>query len=80
MMKSYSLELVQRKIGSGGAGKLATVALLGAAAFLGYKNFVKDKKGKGFSDAQKESSYDADAHEGEDFTARILNAAKRIIK
>lgn len=79
-MKSYSLELVQRKTGSGAVGKLATVALLGAGAYLGYKNLIKDKKNKGYSDEKKESAYDAKAHEGEDFTARILNAAKRIIK
>ncbi len=79
-MKSYSLELVQRKTGSGAVGKLATVALLGAGAYFGYRNFIKDKKGKGTADVQRESSYDADAHEGEDFTARILRAAKRIIK
>lgn len=79
-MKSYSLELVQRKTGSGPVGKLATVALLGAGAYLGYKNFIKDKKGKESSDFVKENSYDAAAHEGEDFTARILKAAKRLIK
>jgi uncharacterized membrane protein YebE (DUF533 family) len=77
-MKSYSLELVQRKTG-GGIGKLAAVALLGAGAYLGYKNLVKDKKKEG-PDVPKESAFDAEAHAGEDFTARILKAAKRIIK
>ncbi|SHI03805.1 hypothetical protein SAMN02745823_02075 [Sporobacter termitidis DSM 10068] len=79
-MKSYSLELVQRKTGSGVLGKLAAVALVGAGAYVGYKNLKKDKKQKSLSEAQGESTYDAQAHEGEDFTARILKAAKRIIK
>lgn len=78
-MKSYSLELVQRKTGSGPMGKLATVALLGAGAYLGYKNFVKKNKDKESSDTFKENSYDTAAHEGADFTTRILRAAKRII-
>lgn len=76
-MKSYSLELVQRKTGSGAVGKLAAMALVGAGAYLGYKNLTKNKKGAAES---KESLFDAAAHEGEDFTARILKAAKRIIK
>lgn len=79
-MKSYSLELVQRKTGSGAFGKLAAVALLGAGAYLGYKNLKKDKKSIECSETQLGSSYDAEAHEGEDFTARILKAAKRMIK
>lgn len=61
-MKSYSLELVQRKTGSGALGKLATVALLGAGAYFGYKNFIKDHK----------------SSEGEGLTTRILKAAKYI--
>jgi uncharacterized membrane protein YebE (DUF533 family) len=77
-MKSYSLELVQRKTGSGALGRLATLALLGAGAYLGYKNLINDKKQK--KDVATENAYDAEAHEGEDFTARILKAAKRIIK
>ena len=76
-MKSYSLELVQRKTGSG-VGKLATVAILGAGAYWVYKNLKKDKKENEASD--QENAYDAEAHEGEDFTTRILKAAKRIIK
>lgn len=79
-MKSYSLELVQRKTGSSGFSKLAAMALLGAGAYLGYKNITKNKQYKGFSEVQKESAYDADAHAGDDFTARVLKAAKRIIK
>lgn len=79
-MKSYSLELVQRKTGSGAVGKLATVALLGAGAYLGYKNLKRDKKDKVISEGYKESLYDSEAHEGDNFTARILKAAKRIIK
>lgn len=78
-MKSYSLELVQRKTGSGALGKLATVALLGAGVYLGYKNLKTDKKPTEFSDGHSRGTYDAAAHEGEDFTARILKAAKRVI-
>ncbi len=79
-MKSYSLELVQRKTGSGAFGKLATVALLGAGAYLGYKKLKSDKKNPDTLENGGESVYDAAAHEGEDFTDRILKAAKRIIK
>lgn len=61
-MKSYSVELVQRKTGSGALGKLATAALLGAGAYYGYKNFLKGKK----------------SGEGEGLTTRILKAAKII--
>lgn len=77
-MKSYSLELVQRKTGSGAAGKLAAIALIGAGAYLGYKNLGKNKKV--IADVPKENNFDAEAHEGEDFTARILKAARRILK
>ncbi len=78
-MKSYSVELVQRKTGSGAFGKLATVALLGAGAYLGYKSLKKGKKHPEYSDGRTGSTYDAAAHEGEDFTARILKAAKKVI-
>lgn len=79
-MKSYSLELVQRKTGTGTLGKLAAVALLSAGAYVGYKNLKKDKKQNDLPGVQRNNAYDAEAHEGEDFTARILKAAKRIIK
>jgi uncharacterized membrane protein YebE (DUF533 family) len=77
-MKSYSLELVQRKTGGGALGKLAAVALLGAGAYLGYKKLKGEPK---HQDHEKcsDNKYDAEAHEGEEFTARILKAAKRII-
>lgn len=78
-MKSYSLELVQRKTGSGAFGKLVTVALLGAGVYMGYKNLKTEKKSIEFSNGHSGSTYDAAAHEGEDFTARILKAAKRVI-
>ncbi len=76
-MKSYSLELVQRR--SGVFGKLAAAALIGAGAYYGYKKLAKEDKYKDLSDADN-SGYDAQAHEGDDFTARILKAAKRIVK
>ena len=63
-MKSYSVELVQRKTGSGAFGKLAAVALLGTGAYFGYKSFIKDKK----------------ASVAENLTTRILKAAHSIIK
>ncbi|MCL2391344.1 MAG: hypothetical protein FWC66_01885 [Oscillospiraceae bacterium] len=78
-MKSYSLELVQRKTNSGLLGKVAIAALVGAGAYLGYKKLTDEKKNKDFTDGVG-STYDAEAHEGEDFTARILRAAKRIIE
>lgn len=78
-MKSYSLELVQRKTGSGTLSKLAVLAVLGTGAYLGYKNLAGTKKPKEYSDENTASTYDAAAHEGEDFTARILKAAKRVI-
>ncbi len=77
-MKSYSLELVRRN--SGAFGKLAALALIGTGVYLGYKNLKKDNAYDTLSDAGGDSAYDAQAHEGEDFTARILKAAKRIIK
>lgn len=79
-MKSYSLELVQRKTGSSTIGKLATVALLGAGAYMSYKNLLKDKQKTESAPNQNERAYDTEAHEGEDFMARVLKAAKRIIK
>ena len=79
-MKSYSLELVQRKTGSGAFGKLMAAALLGAGAYLGYKNIVKTKKQQDSADIIGAGGYDKEAHEGEDFTARILKAARRVIK
>jgi len=79
-MKSYSLELVQRKTGTGAPGKIALLAALGAGAYLGYKRLTDVKKNPDFSDGRSGSTYDSEAHEGEDFTARILRAAKRIIR
>ena len=77
-MKSYSLELVQRKTGSGMIGKVAVVALVGIGAYYGYKKIKDDDKK---TDAEGVSgTYDLDAQEGEDFTARVLRAARRIIK
>ena len=77
-MKSYSLELVQRKTGSGILGKLATAALIGAGVYYGYKKLNKEDDDAAKKD--EENTFDAQAHEGEDFTNRILKAAKRIIK
>ncbi len=79
-MKSYSLELVQRRTGSGAFGKLATLALIGAGAYYGYKKLKGDKNNSDTSEVNNDRTYDAEAHEGEDFTDRILKAAKRIIK
>ena len=78
-MKSYSLELVQRKTGSGLA-KLSAAALLGAGAYVGYKRLKKSTPGNARKDSEGELSYDSEAREGEDFTARILRAAKRLVK
>jgi len=79
-MKSYSLELVERKTGTGRIGKLAVVALLGIGAYYGYKKIKDDdKKEKTYTDGVS-GTYDLDAQEGEDFTARVLRAARRIIK
>ena len=78
-MKSYSLELVQRKTGSGTFGKLVAVAALGAGAYVGYRRLTNDKKNTEGANRRKHSTYDAEAHDGENFTARILKAAKRVI-
>lgn len=75
-MKSYSLELVQRKTGSGTVGKLASLALIGAGLYYGYKALTSDKKNSG---SGVDKTYDTEAHQGEDFTARILRAAKRVV-
>ena len=78
-MKSYSLELVQRKTNDGILGKVALAALIGAGAYLGYKKLTDEKNNKDFNDVVG-STFDPEAHDGEDFTARILRAAKRIIE
>jgi len=79
-MKSYSLELVERKTGAGVIGKVALVALLGAGAYYGYKK-IKDDDNKDTTYTEGVGgTYDLDAQEGEDFTARVLRAARRIIK
>jgi len=78
-MKSYSLELVQRKTSDGLIGKVALAALVGAGAYLGYKKLTQEKT-KDFTEVTGGSTYDAEAQEGEDFTQRILRAAKRIIE
>ena len=80
-MKSYSLELVQRKSGSSSLGKLSTAVLLGVGVYTGYKRLKSSPTTKSAGAAStKDFAYDAGAHEGEDFTARILKAAKNIIK
>jgi len=79
-MKSYSLELVQRKgNGSGAIGKAAITALAGLGAYYGYKWYKKRDDNKATSDGTG-GVYDLDAQEGEDFTSRVLRAARRIIK
>lgn len=78
-MKSYSLELVQRKTGSGALGKMVALAALGVGAYAGYRRLTDDKKNKDVPCGQKDCVYDAEAHEGENFTARVLKAAKRVI-
>ena len=78
-MKSYSLELVQRKTGSGVLGKIAVTALVGIGAYYGYKWYKKDDK-KEKKNTEGVVGYDLDAQEGEDFTSRVLRAARRIIK
>jgi len=78
-MKSYSLELVQRKTGGGWLGRTAIVALVGIGAYYGYKKLKDDDTKVGSSDGVS-GTYDLDAQEGEDFTARVLRAARRIIK
>jgi len=77
-MKSYSFELVQRKAGGGWLGKTAIVALVGIGAYYGYKKLKEDDT-KTAADGVS-GTYDLDAQEGEDFTARVLRAARRIIK
>lgn len=78
-MKSYSLELVQRKTGDGALSKLALIAAIGAGVYYGYKWITDEKKEKNFTDGVNGVTYDAEAHEGESFTARVLKAAKRIV-
>ena len=78
-MKSYSLELVQRKTGTGLVGKIAVTALVGIGAYYGYKK-IKDDDKKTSAVDNLSGTYDLDAQEGEDFTARVLRAARRIIK
>ena len=78
-MKSYSLELVQRKTGGGLVGKVAIAALAGVGAYYVYKWYKKEDKKDKDSDSGV-SSYDLDAQEGEAFTSRVLRAARRIIK
>ena len=78
-MKSYSVELVQRKTGAGSLGKVAIAALAGIGAYYGYKWIKKDNKDKTYTEGVG-GSYDLDAQEGEDFTSRVLRAARRIIK
>jgi len=78
-MKSYSLELVQRKTGGGAIGKIAILALVGVGAYYGYKK-IKDDDTKAAAADGVSGTYDLDAQEGEDFTARVLRAARRIIK
>jgi len=79
-MKSYSLELVQRKTGSGALGKLALLAIVGAGAYYGYKKLTDEAKKDDFTAGRSESTFDREAQDGEDFTARVLRAAKRIVK
>ena len=79
-MKSYSLELVQRKTSSGLPGKIALLAVVGAGAYFGYKRVTDTTNAPDFTDGRSGSDYDGEAHEGEDFTARVLRAARRIIK
>ena len=79
-MKSYSMELVQRKAGGSGVlGKTALAALAGIGVYYGYKWYKKDKDEKATGSVSG-NSYDLDAQEGEDFTSRVLRAARRIIK
>jgi len=79
-MKSYSLELVQRKTGGGLVGKVAILALVGIGAYYGYKKIKDDDDAKKVAVDGVSGTYDLDAQEGEDFTARVLRAARRIIK
>jgi len=79
-MKSYSLELVQRKSGSGAVGKTALAALAGIGIYYGYKWYKKDKDTKNSTGSTSGSTYDLDAQEGDSFTERVLRAARRVIK
>jgi len=80
-MKSYSLELVQRKgNGSGMLGKTAIAALAGLGAYYGWKWYKKRDDNKDKDPSSVTGAYDLDAQEGEDFTSRVLRAARRIIK
>jgi len=79
-MKSYSLELVQRRTGGGIVGKVAVAALVGIGAYYGYKKIKDDDKKTAGAIDNVSGTYDLDAQEGEDFTARVLRAARRIIK
>ena len=78
-MKSYSFELVQRRSGLDTIGKIVGLAALGVGLYYGYKALTKDTKNQGTSNVP-ENTFDVEAHEGEDFTARILKAAKRVVK
>lgn len=79
-MKSYSFELVQRKSGSGALGKVIGLAALGVGIYYGYKKLTDETKQQEFSNGQQGGTFDVEAHEGEDFAARILKAAKRVVK
>ena len=79
-MKSYSLELVQRKTGGSALGKLVVLAALGGVAYLGYKRLTDEAKKDDFTAGRVDSTFDREAQAGEDFTARVLRAAKRIVK
>jgi uncharacterized membrane protein YebE (DUF533 family) len=81
-MKSYSLELVERKTDAGLLGKIAMLAAIGAGAYYGYKKITDENKNKELTDGNSNSgrTYDREAHEGEKFTERVLQAAKRVIK
>ena len=79
-MKSYSLELVQRKTGAGRLGTIAIAAIVGVGVYYGYKKIKEDdNKDASYTDGVG-GTYDLDAQEGEAFTARVLRAARRIIK
>ena len=79
-MRSYSLELVERKNGGGGLGKAALLAVIGAGVYYGYKKLVVENKNKNFTYLLTDSTFDSEAQEGDDFTQRVLRAAKKIVK
>jgi len=79
-MKSYSLELVERKTDAGLLSKVAVLAAVGAGAYFGYKKITDETKNKDLTDGSSKSTIDREAHEGEKFTERVLLAAKRVIK